>query len=64
MLANLKKLKENKEYTLAPVSMEILSDFITPIEAMRILKAASTHAYLLESAKANENWGRYTFLGF
>lgn len=64
MLANLEKLKENKEYTLAPVSMEILSDFITPIEAMRILKAASTHAYLLESAKANENWGRYTFLGF
>ncbi|EHO49946.1 putative anthranilate synthase component I [Lachnospiraceae bacterium oral taxon 082 str. F0431] len=64
MLAELEKLKENKEYTLAPVSMEILSDFITPIEAMRILKAASTHAYLLESAKANENWGRYTFLGF
>ena len=64
MLANLKKLKENKEYTLAPVSMDILSDFIAPIEAVRILKAASTHAYLLESAKANENWGRYTFLGF
>lgn len=64
MLAKLQKLKENKEYTLAPISMEILSDFITPIEAMRILKASSTHAYLLESAKANENWGRYTFLGF
>ena len=64
MLAKLQKLKENKEYTLAPISMEILSDFITPIEAVRILKAASTHAYLLESAKANENWGRYTFLGF
>ena len=64
MLAKLQKLKENKEYTLAPISMEILSDFITPIEAMRILKAASTHAYMLESAKANENWGRYTFLGF
>lgn len=64
MLAKLQKLKENKEYTLAPVSIEILSDFITPIEAMRIFKAASTHAYLLESAKANENWGRYTFLGF
>ena len=64
MLAKLQKLKENKEYTLAPLSMEILSDFITPIEAVRILKAASTHAYLLESAKANENWGRYTFLGF
>ncbi len=64
MLAKLEKMKENKEYTLAPVSIEILSDFITPIEAMRILKSASTHAYLLESAKAHENWGRYTFLGF
>ncbi len=64
MLAKLEKLKENKEYTLAPVSIEILSDFITPIEAMRILKSSSTHAYLLESAKAHENWGRYTFLGF
>lgn len=64
MLAKLEKIKENKEYTLAPVSIEILSDFITPIEAMRILKSASTHAYLLESAKAHENWGRYTFLGF
>ncbi len=64
MLAKLEKLKENKEYTLAPISIEILSDFITPIEAMRILKSASTHAYLLESAKAHENWGRYTFLGF
>ena len=37
MLAKLEKMKENKEYTLAPVSIEILSDFITPIEAMRIL---------------------------
>ena len=63
-LNEIEKIKENKEYTLAPVSMEILSDFITPIEAIRILKKSSTHAYMLESAKANENWGRYTFLGF
>ena len=63
-LTEIEKIKENKEYTLAPVSLEILSDFITPIEAIRIFKKASTHAYMLESAKANENWGRYTFLGF
>ena len=63
-LTEIEKIKETKEYTLAPVSLEILSDFITPIEAIRILKKASTHAYMLESAKANENWGRYTFLGF
>ena len=48
----------------APVSFEMLSDFITPIETMRILKNVSTHCYMLESAQANETWGRYTFLGF
>ena len=63
-LDEIEKIKENKEYRYAPVSMEILSDFITPIEAIRVLKKVSTHTYMLESAKANENWGRYTFLGF
>ncbi|MCR4589089.1 MAG: anthranilate synthase component I [Lachnospiraceae bacterium] len=51
-------------YKAAPISCEILSDFITPIEAMRILKNVSTHCYMLESAVANETWGRYTFLGY
>ena len=51
-------------YRVLPVRCEILSDFITPIEAMRILKNVSTHCYMLESAQANETWGRYTFLGF
>lgn len=52
------------DYDVLPLSAEILSDFITPIEALRILKHASRHAFLLESAKAGERWGRYTFLGF
>ncbi|MCR5098934.1 MAG: anthranilate synthase component I [Lachnospiraceae bacterium] len=52
------------EYDIVPVSCEILSDFITPIEAMRILRGASSHTYMLESAQANEQWGRYTFLGY
>ena len=51
-------------YTVLPVSREILSDFITPLEALRILKGVSSHCFLLESAVANERWGRYTFLGF
>ena len=51
-------------YQVAPVSLEILSDFTTPIEAMKILKNVSTHCYMLESAMANDRWGRYTFLGF
>lgn len=51
-------------YSILPLSCELLSDFTTPIEAMKILKNVSTHCYLLESAQANETWGRYTFLGF
>ena len=58
------KIAAAGEYKVLPVSCEILSDFITPIEAMRILKNVSTHCYMLESAQANETWGRYTFLGF
>lgn len=53
-----------KKYKVAPVSCEILADFITPIEAMRILKNVSNHCYMLESAQAQETWGRYTFLGY
>ena len=52
------------KYTIIPVSCEILSDFITPIETMRILKNVSEHCFMLESAQADETWGRYTFLGF
>ena len=51
-------------YSILPVSCEILSDFTTPIETMRILKNVSRHCYMLESATADEKWGRYTFLGF
>lgn len=59
-----RKIGESGEYDVLPVSCEILSDFITPIEAMRILKNVSTHCYMLESAMADEKWGRYTFLGY
>lgn len=42
----------------------MLSDFTTPIETMKILKNVSTHCYMLESAMANDKWGRYTFMGY
>ena len=47
-----------------PVSREILSDFTTPIEALRVLRNHSGHCFLLESAEDNQRWGRYTFLGY
>lgn len=63
-ISHVKELSKNGLYDVVPVSCEILSDFTTPIEAMRILKSVSSHCYLLESAQADETWGRYTFLGF
>ncbi len=63
-LDEVRKIAETGKYDVLPVSLEILSDFTTPIETMRILKNVSTHCYMLESAQANETWGRYTFLGF
>ena len=60
----IRKIAETGKYQVLPVSCEILSDFTTPIEVMKILKNVSTHCYLLESAQANEKWGRYTFLGY
>lgn len=63
-LEEVMELAAGGRYQVAPVSLEILSDFTTPIEAMKILKNVSTHCYMLESAMANDRWGRYTFLGF
>lgn len=63
-LEEVKKISDEGKYDVLPVSTEILSDFITPIEAMRILKNASDHCYMLESARTDDRWGRYTFLGF
>lgn len=52
------------QYKVYPIHCELLSDFCTPIEALRILKNVSTHCFLLESILDREKWGRYTFLGF
>ena len=63
-LEEVRELAADGRYDVVPLSCEILSDFTTPIETMRVLKAVSTHCYMLESAQANERWGRYTFLGY
>ena len=60
----IKEYSTGGKYNIFPVSCEILSDFITPIEALRVLKNVSEHVYLLESAKSDDRWGRYTFLGY
>lgn len=60
----LKEAQELHNYDIIPVKREFLSDFITPIEALRKLQNVSHHCYILESVENQEKWGRYTFLGY
>lgn len=61
----LDELREiDSEYKAAPIATEILSDFLTPVMALKILKNVSEHVYMLESASQDKTYGRYTFLGF
>ena len=63
-LEEARRIASAGEYRVMPVSCELLSDRLTPIECLRVLKRVSKHCYLLESAANSERWGRYTFLGF
>ena len=58
------ELANSQSFDIIPVSCSIMSDFTTPIEVVRKLKKASKHCFMLESARADDRWGRYTFLGF
>ncbi|OON84826.1 anthranilate synthase component I [Oribacterium sp. C9] len=59
-----KQYQNDDRYKRIPVAKEILSDFLTPIAALRILKSVSNHVFMLESVEDREKWGRYTFIGF
>ncbi len=50
-------------YRRVPVCKELLADRFTPVEALRTLRSASCHCFLLESAEQGRTWGRYSFLG-
>ncbi len=64
-MISLEKAKQLAQgFKFVPISREILSDVRTPIEVLRILKAVSSHCYMLESVEKQKKWGRYTFLGF
>ena len=63
-LQTVKQIAAGGAYKRVPVCREILSDTYTPVEVMRILRKASRHCYLLESASQEEAWGRYSFLGY
>src|SRR6202158_2845275 len=49
-------------YNLIPVWREIAADLETPVSAF-LKVARGDYAFLLESVRGGEKWGRYTFLG-
>ena len=61
-LEQAKRIAQEGDYGLVPLTRELYADAITPTEVMRILKNISRHCYMLESAEDNKRWGRYTFL--
>jgi len=63
-LSEIRRIASEGDYRVFPVSCELMSDFTTPIETVRVLKNVSRHCFLLESARADDRWGRYTFLGY
>ncbi|MCR5599029.1 MAG: anthranilate synthase component I family protein [Lachnospiraceae bacterium] len=63
-ISKMKEYAADGRYKVMPVYTELLSDFITPIETLKVLKNVSKHCYMLESAGADMRWGRYTFLGY
>lgn len=65
MLKSYEELKEfESEYKLIPVFKEVFSDSITPITLLRKIAKENTRYYLLESLENEEQWGRYSFIGY
>lgn len=60
---SLDSLRSLKGYHRIPIKRELYADFITPICALRALKAHSQETFLLESIEDAKRWGRYSFLG-
>ena len=65
-LEETKRILQNnhQNYRRIPIRMELYSDTITPVMAIRRLKQVSHHCFLLESAEQSKQWGRYSFLGY
>lgn len=59
-----KQILSTGDYSRLPIKMELFSDMITPITALKRLKKVSKHVFMFESAEASKQWGRYTFIGF
>ncbi len=64
-MITLKEIREYAEegYRTVPVIKSYSTDEITTITALKKMKAAYDHVFMLESALSDHKTGRYTFLG-
>ncbi len=63
-LEEVRAIAQKGSYRRVPVKREIYADAFTTVEVLRALREESNHVFLLESAEADQRWGRYSFLGF
>ena len=63
-LEEARQLQSAGKYTVLPLSAELYADQTTAVQALKRLKAVSGHCFLLESVENQEQFGRYTFLGY
>ncbi len=55
-------LRLARDFTLVPLSRQVMADLETPVAAYWKLRSAPA-SFLLESVEGGENWARYTLLG-
>jgi anthranilate synthase component 1 len=55
-------LRLAREFTLVPLSRQVMADLETPVAAFWKLRQGQA-SFLLESVEGGENWARYTLLG-
>ena len=63
-IEEVRQLATAGSYGRIPIKRELYADAFTTIEVLRALRAESNHVFLLESAEADQRWGRYSFLGY
>ena len=51
------------EYSVVPISVEVLADRLTPVGVFDRL-VGSSDGFLLESVEGGERWGRWSFIGW
>lgn len=63
-IEQIKEIPNIQQYNKIPITKEIYSDFMTPIEVLHCIQRNSEDTFILESKENNTSRGRYTFLGY